>query len=98
MSNVGYSSVTRVRKVSEVCRRDSSPLGTISFTDLSSPAGRRGAESAFEERIEQTQIAVSAFHGDLDDLGIAVAEELPGFEQAQLGLAGSGRSPEMLPE
>ena len=59
------------------------------------PLARRDAKTLFEHRVEQPQMPVAAFVGDVDDLGVGVSEELARALEAQLGLALAQRHAEL---
>ncbi len=51
-----------------------------------------------EERIEEAQTAVTAFQRDLAYLAVPFAQQLAGFEQAQIGLAHPRGLAKLFPE
>src|SRR5262249_6724506 len=55
-------------------------------------------ETAFEKRIEETQIAIAALKGHLDNAAFRAAEKLTRAQETQFGLAGANRCPKMFPE
>ena len=62
-----------------------------------SPLARAHAEAALEAGIKEAQVIEGALFGDIDDLGVGVAQERSGFEKAQFHpQRGDGKAESMM--